>query len=497
MKFTFKPKFSVSTSEISNLPEDEVEKEEIKEEIKEEEVHFELQEVQPQNLGNEQSEQSFDEQNSEAQGEGSSSEGSFEEGEEGEEGEGSSEDSGDSEDGESSSSSESEEGGDSEDSDSSESEEASDEAGSDMDEPSELPNGEAEEQNNESSDSDSSAEEEVSENSEEESDEVQDEQEQDLPQEQEEEAVEEQEPEAEPIKPDWVDDAKFKLSLGESVFLWGGAGAGKSFGASLIAKQLQVPFGYYAFSEGFIESQLYGSLLPVGSGGSFEFIPSLFMEMSQEEGVFLFDEVFKADPSVLTSLNNFLAQGYIYLPQRSLETLRGWELDDILEKNEVESLSELRKKIGNKEYSKLNREVAMIKKHKNFKIIMADNTLGKGNDKKYITSNKQDAAFLDRISPIEVKYSAKIEAELCAPKLITWASQVREVLKETRLEEKYFLSTRYLLKAQKRIDAGLKLGEAVEDFVARFSKDEEDRFFEKLMDIVSKEIEARKSSFKL
>ena len=71
----------------------------------------------------------------------------------------------------------------------------------------------------------------------------------------------------------------------------GPSGCGKTFVASKVAESLSLDFASISCSVGMSESMLSGWLLPVGSGSKFEYVPSQFVQMYENGGIFLLDEL--------------------------------------------------------------------------------------------------------------------------------------------------------------------------------------------------------------
>lgn len=195
------------------------------------------------------------------------------------------------------------------------------------------------------------------------------------------------------------------------VMLVGPAGCGKTYMVAKVAEALGLEFYDQSCSEGVSESIFTGWLLPIDKGGAFEYVESPFIRAYENGGVFLLDEMDAADPNLLTLLNKAIANDGFYLPQR---------------------------------YKK-----PLVKKHKDFVVIAAANTFGKGADAEYVGRNALDAATLDRFRAgmIHVDYSAEVESALVDPEVLAWGLRVRNFIYERKARR--IVSTRVLLDLSK------------------------------------------------
>lgn len=196
-------------------------------------------------------------------------------------------------------------------------------------------------------------------------------------------------------------------AIRQNIMLVGPSGSGKSFLAEKIARALKLPFGSQSCSAGMSESQLAGWLLPVGKGTQFSYVPSTFVNMYENGGVFLFDEMDAADENTLIFINAALANGSFHIPQRF--------------------------------------ENSEVKKHKDFVAVGAMNTFGLGEDAMYTGRNALDGATLDRFRAgiVWVGYSDKVETALVDAEVLEWGLNIREVIKQHCLER--IMSTRVML----------------------------------------------------
>jgi len=221
----------------------------------------------------------------------------------------------------------------------------------------------------------------------------------------------------------------------QNILMVGPAGCGKTHTASLLAKALNLPYASQSCSAGMSESALIGWLLPTGANGKFAYVQSKFVELYENGGVFLLDEIDGADPNVLIYINQALANDSFFLPQR-------------FEKPEV-------------------------KKHKDFIAIAAANTFGTGATALYTARNSLDAATLDRfkVGTVEMEYSAAIEEKLVDAELLKWGRQVRSCINKHGLRQ--IMSTRVLLDATKmKRNQNWSVAKIHENYLRAWSKEE-------------------------
>lgn len=150
------------------------------------------------------------------------------------------------------------------------------------------------------------------------------------------------------------------LMDGESVYLCGPAGTGKSYIAKQAAHALGLP--YYCANSVTDEVTLKGYQDAMGNYHGTEFYKAF-----TQGGIFLLDELDASIPEVLVLLNNALANGEFPFPCGT-ETM-----------------------------------------HKNFHCIAAGNTFGTGADAQYTGRYNLDAASMDRFALIMVDYDKNIE----------------------------------------------------------------------------------------
>lgn len=190
----------------------------------------------------------------------------------------------------------------------------------------------------------------------------------------------------------------------KNIMLVGPAGCGKTFLAEKLAEALNLNFADQSCSAGLSESAFTGWLLPVGKAGQFSYVSSPFINIYENGGVFLFDEMDAADANLLTFLNKALANTSFHLPQRHGKTL--------------------------------------VKRHKDFVAVGACNTFGHGADAMYVGRNQLDAATLDRfrVGMVMMDYSSTVEEAIIDHKVLEWGRNIRKQIRAKSLRR--VMSTR-------------------------------------------------------
>jgi hypothetical protein len=158
----------------------------------------------------------------------------------------------------------------------------------------------------------------------------------------------------------------------KNVMLIGPAGSGKTYLAEQVSKALNLKFAALSFSPGMSEAKLLGRIVPNISAGTESYVESPAISAYRSGGVVLLDELDNGDPSVVTVLNAFLANGWMYLPSGE-----------------------------------------RVERHPDTVVIGSMNTLGTGADKVYVGRNALDGATLDRFVIEMMDYDADLEATLC------------------------------------------------------------------------------------
>lgn len=209
------------------------------------------------------------------------------------------------------------------------------------------------------------------------------------------------------------------------IMLVGPAGCGKTFLCEKLAEALDMEYSDQSCSEGMSESVFNGLLLPIGKGGSFEHVPSPFIERYENGGVMLLDEIDAGDPNLFTYINKAIANSAYTVPQRWTKPV--------------------------------------VKKSRDFVLVAAANTFGHGADAMYVGRNQLDAATLDRfkVGLIQMDYNRDVELSLGSQELCDWSWKVREKIRANKLRR--VMSTRVienLSKMTERYKWGVKEWEA-------------------------------------
>lgn len=223
--------------------------------------------------------------------------------------------------------------------------------------------------------------------------------------------------------------------LRHNILLVGPSGVGKSTIGAQIADALSLPFGALSCSGGMSESQLAGWLLPVADGGKFVYVPSVFVTMYENGGVFLLDELDAVDGNVVVFINSALANGGFFIPQRH--------------------------------------EKPYVKRHDDFVCIAAANTFGHGGDMVYAARERLDGATLDRFrsATLHMDYDNATEAKLVDSEVLEWGLAIRTKINDLKLRR--VMSTRVMIQFSEQkanLDWGVDKWER--SYFADWTKDE-------------------------
>lgn len=169
------------------------------------------------------------------------------------------------------------------------------------------------------------------------------------------------------------------INENEAVYLYGPAGTGKSRLAEDIADALDLNF--YPASTITQEFKLTGY-----KDGNGVFHETNFYKAMKEGGLFFLDEMDSCLPDVLVSINGALASGYFDFPNGTLYA------------------------------------------HKDFRVIAAGNTIGRGGNEQYTGRFALDLSTLDRFLGVEINYSEKIDIAVANgnTELVEFAHEVRK-----------------------------------------------------------------------
>jgi cobaltochelatase CobS len=218
-----------------------------------------------------------------------------------------------------------------------------------------------------------------------------------------------------------------------NLLMVGPAGCGKTTLAKNLAQALGRDFGFISLSAGVTETHLMGRTLPQADG-SWKFVPSRFVTVYENGGVYLLDEIDAADANVMVAINAALANGVLVTPDGTIH-----------------------------------------KRHEQCIIIAAANTWGRGGDLMYVGRNQLDASTIDRfcLATLFVQYDEDLEQELVkagldetiGDELISWVRNLRSAITRNRLRR--VASTRLVISSIK----ALRHGKTLEDIKSRFFHD--------------------------
>jgi len=223
------------------------------------------------------------------------------------------------------------------------------------------------------------------------------------------------------------------LTIEHQAFLGGAAGTGKTTLAAQAAEALSLPFAHISCTAGMSEAHLLGRMIADGT-----YISSKFVELYENGGVFLADEVDAADANTLLVLNSALANGYISVPNRAGKST--------------------------------------AKRHENFYMVCAGNTFGNGSNE-YAGREIMDAAFMDRfaLSKMHIDYDTDLEKDICKdyPNTARAIFKVRENVTKHKIRR--VVSTRVFVSAARALKAGVSEEKVFSRFFTGWTKEEIDK----------------------
>lgn len=189
----------------------------------------------------------------------------------------------------------------------------------------------------------------------------------------------------EPVKHKKFDSILTILKKGKSVYLYGAAGTGKNVICQQIAEELGLTF-YFANS---VQDRF--DLLGYGDANG-KFVETEFYKAFTQGGLFMLDEMDNSCEDALIALNAALANKYITFPI-----------------------------------------IGRVEAHKDFKVIAAGNTCGKGANELYNCRRPLDASTLNRFVFVEVGYDKRIEMQIAKgdSELIDFVHDLRKSSKAT------------------------------------------------------------------
>lgn len=197
------------------------------------------------------------------------------------------------------------------------------------------------------------------------------------------------------------------------VYLFGPAGTGKNVLSEQIATAMGLTFYYCGCLQNKYELEGF-----VNAAGEYQ--ETEFYKAFTQGGVFLFDEIDGTAAEVLIAFNAALANGYYNFPQKG-----------------------------------------RIKAHKDFIVLAAGNTCGRGGNDAYNGRYQLDASTLDRFAFVSLDYDKKIEMAQANndADLVNFAHDLRDAIKKQNLT--YTVSPRALHRVVTAIACGCSISDAL------------------------------------
>ena len=190
------------------------------------------------------------------------------------------------------------------------------------------------------------------------------------------------------------------IQLDEPVMLIGPAGAGKNHTIGQISKALGLDMYYTNNASN--EFKITGF---IDAGGTYR--DTEFYKAFKNGGIFFLDEIDNSDPSALIVINSALANGYMAFPHETID------------------------------------------RHKDFRMVAAANTWGKGSDLQYVGRNALDAATLDRFDNVFFDYDRSLERALYPNnQVLDFMWSFRDAVESTKIP--HVVSTRGIGKVYKK-----------------------------------------------
>ena len=191
-----------------------------------------------------------------------------------------------------------------------------------------------------------------------------------------------------------------QVQLNEPIMLIGPAGSGKNVAVKQVADALGLHMYYTNNASN--EFKLTGF---IDAGGNYR--KTEFYKAFKYGGLFNLDEVDASDPTALIVINSALANGYMAFPHETIDC------------------------------------------HKDFRIVAAANTWGKGSDMQYVGRNTLDGATLDRFDNIYMDYDRNLERNLYPnEEVLEFMWEYRDAVEKTKIQ--HIVSTRGIGKVYKK-----------------------------------------------
>ena len=214
--------------------------------------------------------------------------------------------------------------------------------------------------------------------------------------------------------------------LGGNVMMSGPTGSGKSTGAKMLAKALNLPFDYIGQVN--MPHQVEGYVGQVDG----KYYDTPFVRIFRDGGVFIAEEMDAWSPQATLAINPPLANGYMTLPNGE-----------------------------------------QIERHKDCIILAAANTWGNGATADYVGRNKLDAAFMDRFGyRIQWDYDEQLERQIAGNDDVVMAVQTARY-NARKAGLKVIISPRSSIDCAKMVAAGFGIREAFNmNFLAGLSRED-------------------------
>lgn len=226
------------------------------------------------------------------------------------------------------------------------------------------------------------------------------------------------------------EDILFEFEARNHVFVHGPAGSGKTTLGHALAESLG--FDYYDTGAVYTKYELIGFV-----DGNGNYLTTSFREAYEKGGVFLFDELDSSAPKAIAALNKALANGSYTFPDSPKP----------------------------------------VDRHKDFVVLAAGNTTGRGATRQYVGRNPLDGASRDRFTILEMNYDNNLEKSIAAGVFKSWKG--KDTAKLNEYIEKVFsiretsdkksfgliISTRAIMRGASALARGMKIEKALERYV--------------------------------